>query len=225
MRRLFNSLNLLLVGVFVALGLLLGSSAMNGKITGSVLSDKTERRVVGIQNRGGDENDNSQDKKERVEVQTREQEQEQEQEQEVEVKEGLGEAKIKAKVKIKNTVRGASLKSDNVEAKSKFPVSVNSKTSELTVTTPAGSRVVTILPDQAVANMLREEKFATASSVTLVENENNQLAYRIRAEKSKRFLGIFKVAIPVISEVSAQDGAILTTSQTTLSRILDLLSF
>lgn len=40
-----------------------------------------------------------------------------------------------------------------------FPLSVNTETNELTVTTPAGSRVVTVLPDQAVANMLSSNIF------------------------------------------------------------------
>src|SRR5689334_19454857 len=42
----------------------------------------------------------------------------------------------------------------SVGALSAFPLSVNKTTNELTVTTPAGTKVVTILPEQAVNSML-----------------------------------------------------------------------
>jgi len=37
---------------------------------------------------------------------------------------------------------------------SHFPISINPATGEMTITTPAGTKVVTVLPDQAVENML-----------------------------------------------------------------------
>jgi len=40
------------------------------------------------------------------------------------------------------------------QATTKFPLSINLATNELVVTTPAGERVVTVLPDQAVQGML-----------------------------------------------------------------------
>jgi len=43
---------------------------------------------------------------------------------------------------------------NRVTAQTHFPLTVNLETNELTVTTPKGSKVVTVLPDQAVANML-----------------------------------------------------------------------
>ncbi len=43
---------------------------------------------------------------------------------------------------------------NKVAAKTNFPLMVNTETNELIVTTPKGSKVVTVLPDKAVDNML-----------------------------------------------------------------------
>lgn len=62
---------------------------------------------------------------------------------------------------VKVRVRGDALEIEHrrIGALTHFPLSVNTETNELTVTTPTGSRVVTVLPDQAVANMLQSNIF------------------------------------------------------------------
>jgi hypothetical protein len=47
------------------------------------------------------------------------------------------------------------IKSNGIRARTNFPLTVNSETNELTVSTPAGTKVVAILPDVAIANMIR----------------------------------------------------------------------
>lgn len=48
-----------------------------------------------------------------------------------------------------------SIEKSGIRARTHFPLSVNSETNELTVTTPAGTKTVTVLPNSAVENMLR----------------------------------------------------------------------
>ncbi len=60
----------------------------------------------------------------------------------------------KRNVKIRSTGNAFMVIRDKVAAKTNFPLMVNLETNELIVTTPKGSKVVTILPDQAVKNML-----------------------------------------------------------------------
>lgn len=48
----------------------------------------------------------------------------------------------------------AEITRNRVTAKTGFPLSVNLETNELMVTTPKGTKIVTVLPDQAVAHML-----------------------------------------------------------------------
>lgn len=43
---------------------------------------------------------------------------------------------------------------NKVAAKSRFPIMVNLETNELMITTPKGTKIVTVLPDKAVQNML-----------------------------------------------------------------------
>lgn len=135
-----------------------------------------------------------------------------------------------------------------VEAETRFPLSVNPETRELTVTTPAGSKVVTILPQQAVDNMLANnvidriisslsaptpspiEGIATSEAEPLegqsieLEEENGELVYTIEGQKQERLLGFFGVLIPKRVRVSAQTGELLGIEQSLLSRILDILS-
>ncbi len=56
--------------------------------------------------------------------------------------------------KIRSDGRFYNIIRDKVAAKTKFPLSVNLDTNELIVITPAGTKVVTVLPDRAVETML-----------------------------------------------------------------------
>ena len=75
-----------------------------------------------------------------------------EEEEEVEVREGTNKSKIKirsGKNKFEFQQEGAKF-----SVESDFPLSVNPATRELTITTPACAKVVAILPQQAIDNML-----------------------------------------------------------------------
>ncbi len=145
-----------------------------------------------------------------------------EEEEEVEVKEGTGETKIKirtGKNKFEFQQEGTKF-----SVKSDFPLSVNPGTRELTVTTPSGSRVVAVLPQQAVDNMLTTKIVTSTSGVDLKTEPDGTLSYDIDGTKNEKLLGVFDVAIPKNLIVSAQTGQVLVVNQSTFSKILDLLS-
>lgn len=80
---------------------------------------------------------------------------------EIEVPEGTESAEFEIEEpEEKTTVKVRSLKNsyavirDKIAAQTHFPLMVNLETNELIVTTPAGQKTVTVLPDQAVKNML-----------------------------------------------------------------------
>lgn len=143
---------------------------------------------------------------------------------------------------------------ENIGATTTFPLSVNLKTNELTVTTPAGEKVITVLPDQAIKNMLAlnvidqvkgipftqdVEKSATQAGTALEEVINKfvsteikltttregVLAYEIPGTKRTRFLGFINVEIQKTAVVSAETGGLLGTQESLISKVLDLLSF
>lgn len=145
-----------------------------------------------------------------------------EEESEIEVKDGTNEVKIKVrsgKNKFEFQQEGT-----KISVESNFPLSVNPDTKELTVTTPAGSRVVAILPQQAVDNMLANGMVTTTTGVDLKMETDGSLSYDIDGTKNEKLLGVFDVAVPKNLVISAETGQVLTVNQSTFSRILDFLS-
>lgn len=135
---------------------------------------------------------------------------------------------------------------ENIGAATTFPLSVNLQTNQLTVKTPSGEKVVTVLPDQAIKNMLAANvidqvkgipfthdvgKVATQAGTALEEviklttTREGILAYEIPGTKRSRFLGFINVEIQKTAVVSAETGELLGTQQSLISQALDLLSF
>lgn len=117
------------------------------------------------------------------------------------------------------------------EAETHFPLSINPTTNTLTVTTPAGTKDVAVLPDQAVANLLRLkfiDRIASESADTqagiLLGLLSNEPTFRVNGIDDKKLLGLIHVSIKKVSFVSAQTGKVLKTDETLLNRLLDILS-
>lgn len=130
---------------------------------------------------------------------------------------------------------------NQVGALSNFPLQVDLNTNQLIVTTPAGIKTVTTLPDQAVQNMLaanvisrlgpsaiveaaREGQVATVSGIIQLGIRNNVPVYEIPGIRDFRLLGFIPISAPVTAVVSADSGQLVTTEQPLLTRIVDLLS-
>ena len=80
---------------------------------------------------------------------------------EVEIPEGTESGEIEIEepedqnnVKVRSTGNAFMVIRNKIGAQTNFPLMVNLETNELIVTTPKGSKVVTVLPDKAVENML-----------------------------------------------------------------------
>ncbi len=145
-----------------------------------------------------------------------------EEEQEVEVKDDGNKSKVKIRSgqnKFEFQQEGA-----KISVKSDFPLSVNPVTRELTVTTPAGSRVVAVLPEQASSNMITSGVVTSTTGVDLKTESDGSLSYNIDGTKSEKLLGVFDVAVPKNLIVSAETGQVLTVNQSIFSKILDFLS-
>jgi len=129
----------------------------------------------------------------------------------------------------------------NVQALTDLPLSVDLSTNILTVTTPAGEKQVTVLPDQAVQNMLaanvidrlggqalveevRQGNIQTLGQVIELGLHNNVLVYQVQGIKEHRFLGFFPVTTDVTVSVSAETGEVVDTDQSVGDRIIDFFS-
>lgn len=134
----------------------------------------------------------------------------------------------------------------SISATTRFPLSVSLETNELTVTTPAGERVVAVLPDQAVRNMLAAnvidqvgavtftqdvQKVATEAGTTLEQiielttTREGVLTYEIPGTKTERLLGFIPVTINKTVVVSAETSELLEVQEPILTQLLDLVSF
>jgi len=136
------------------------------------------------------------------------------------------------KIKVKTGSNGFVLEDSRFTAKTNYPLSVNSDTNELTITTPSGIKTVTVLPDAAIANMLRRGVLDTVaaappgtasaslepgstpepgeSEVELVTTSEGEVAYKVKGGKAKRLFGFIPVRIDKNILISADTGEIVT---------------
>ncbi len=132
--------------------------------------------------------------------------------------------------------------SGTVGAKSNFPLSVDLATNALTVSTSDGSKVVTVLPDAAVQNMLAAnvinrlgiQSVVDASSAATLRGigdivtlglKNGAPVYEIPGISDQKLLGFIPVSIPLKAVVSAETGALVVRETSPLNTLLDLVSF
>ena len=137
-----------------------------------------------------------------------------------------------------STRSGIVLRDGHTEAESHFPLSVDPVTHALTVTTPSGTKQVTVLPDQAIQNILQrrimdsvEESNETASGtadttqkVELTEL-NNEPVFQVQGISSKKLLGLFPISFAKVAFVSTSTGDVVQTNESIFSRILEVFSF
>lgn len=128
------------------------------------------------------------------------------------------------------------IRKGDVEAETKVPISVDPVTKELSITTPAGQKTVTILPDQAVANLIANKEitsvtqqstnFGANSSQRIALTElNNEPVFQVDGVLNKRILGIVPVSFAKTSYVSGTTGNVVKTEETVINRIVEAFSF
>lgn len=223
-------LPLLIITLLLVSGFVIYSQGKNTTtVSESVLSESDgQGKDSGTSGKTENETENDHDENETPEaVETHEPDEtpepeEFEEESEIEVKEG----EIESKIKIRNGINKFEFQQEGAgfSVESDFPLSVNPDTRELTVDTPSGSRIVAILPQQAVDNMLAAGIVTTTTEINLKTESDGSLSYDIHGLKDEKLLGIFDVALQKNLIISAQTGQILAVNQSIFSKILDLLS-
>ena len=124
---------------------------------------------------------------------------------------------------------------NKIKAKTNFPLSVDPETNQLIVTTPKGQKIVTVLPDQAIQNMLSKkvlsevdlgEKGETSSDESEIELENreDQVVYKIKGKKEHKLIGFIPVKTETTAYVSAENGEVVAKDESLLSKLIDYIS-
>lgn len=123
---------------------------------------------------------------------------------------------------------------NRVGATTNFPLSVDLSTNTLTVITPAGEKQVTILPDQAVQNMLSRNVIDrvsgqsadnSANRVKMSQKSDGSLVYEVEGEKQEKLFGLVTLKFKKTALVSVETGELLETKETFVNRLLGLISF
>ncbi len=128
------------------------------------------------------------------------------------------------------------VKKGEVEAEAKVPVSVNPVTKELSITTPAGLKTVTVLPDKAVANLIANKEitnvtqqstnFGANSSKRIALTElNNEPVFQVDGVLNKKLLGVVPLSFAKTSFVSGTTGNVVKTDEALINKILEAFSF
>lgn len=129
---------------------------------------------------------------------------------------------------------------NQVAALTNFPLSINVETKELIVTTPAGQKIVTVLPDEAVANLLAtgiinrvetapadattQGQLGALTGVVKLEIRNNKVVYKVRGTKIHRMLGFIPIDTQTTAFVSADSGTVVAQQRSVLASVVDFLS-
>lgn len=125
---------------------------------------------------------------------------------------------------------------NNVGTVANFPLQIDLATNQLIVSTSAGPRVLTVLPDVAVQNMLAanvisrlgppaiRQAVTSVADVVKLGERNGVPVYEINGLRDFRLLNFIPITLPVQVSVSAQTGEVVDQSQSVITRIVDLFS-
>ncbi|MBI5356957.1 hypothetical protein HZB78_05120 [Candidatus Collierbacteria bacterium] len=140
----------------------------------------------------------------------------------------------KDEIKIKTKNGEFVIDRNRVGATTNFPLSVDSSTNILTVTTPAGEKQVTVLPDQAVQNMLSrniidqvsgQDAIDLSSRVKMSQKSDGSLVYEVEGEKQEKLFGLMPLKFKKTAVVSVETGELLETKESFTDKLLGLISF
>lgn len=113
--------------------------------------------------------------------------------------------------RVENRQQKLELIKEKVKARTDFSLTVD-EDNKLIVTKPDGSsRVVTILPDEAVAKFQEKGILVDGSIPELTENAAGEAVYRVTQEAERRILG-FAIKFRRENEVSAETGEVESKS-------------
>ncbi len=131
---------------------------------------------------------------------------------------------------------GFEITNKDTKAETEFPVNINLATRTLSVNTPLGPRDLTVLPSQAVQNVLGQKIIDRVSESSLSGTAGaqlqlvqlklfaNQPVFQVQGVDDKKFLGVIPVGVQKTALVSAETGQVVKTNLDLINSILNLLS-
>lgn len=129
----------------------------------------------------------------------------------------------------------------SVGALSNFPVQIDLNNNQLIASTSAGARVLTVLPDVAVQNLIaanvisklgapfireavQSGQVTSVKDVVTLGEKNGVPVYEVLGLREQKLLGFIPITTQVRAVVSAETGQLVSTEQSLLAQLVDLLS-
>ncbi len=103
------------------------------------------------------------------------------------------------------------IEENGITANTSFPININPVKNELTVRTPSGDRLISILPYEAAISLVRGKFIDKVkdNKINLNENGNGQLEYLISGTKSINLFNVAEINADVTGSVSASNGEVI----------------
>lgn len=133
------------------------------------------------------------------------------------------EAKEEAKrIKIANKDDKFMLEQNGVVVLTDLPITIDTKSKEISALTDGGAQYLAILPFDALSGALRAHAINSFTELELVQNKNGGLEYKIHGEKKLNILNVYEHPVKVIASVSAANGEV-KTDETIWIKLLSLI--
>src|SRR3989344_5108437 len=147
----------------------------------------------------------------------------------------------KAQIRVKTLQGKVLLEQAATQALTDLPLSIDLATNTLSVSTKAGEKTLTVLPDQAVQNMLaanvadrigglelasqvRLGQAAALDQIISLGEASGKPIYVIPGLNDNRLLGFIPVTTKATVTISAETGAVVSTKQSLIAAIVEALS-
>ncbi len=115
------------------------------------------------------------------------------------------------------------LKQKGISATTDQPITIDSKSAELSVKTDSGDKFLSVLPYDAVQSILKTKVINEVSNKIEILEENGNLAYKIDGQKVINFFNVYSYQIPVSGYVSTSTGEILKVDSPTIYKYITFL--
>lgn len=117
-----------------------------------------------------------------------------------------------------------SIEQNGVIALTDFPININPKNAEISVTAPSGVRYLAILPYEAYQGLLKAKIITTLgeNKLAISEGDRGELSYIIPGQKIINVFNVFSYPVDVKSTVSASTGEVLSVDEPVWLKVLNL---
>lgn len=111
---------------------------------------------------------------------------------------------------------------NDVTAVTDLPITIDSGTAKITITTDTGDQIIGVLPYQALQSVVRMRIINKTNSDNTValEEKAGRLVYKITGEKVVNILNVLDYNVPVSTHVSAFSGEVISVDQPVWLRLV-----